>query len=55
MVIVERASIMGVLGTLGGFVFSLFQGWSGERILGKCAAVILAFKTSSIYFRVAFH
>ena len=29
MVIVERASIMGVVGTHGGFALALFQGWCG--------------------------
>ena len=27
--IVERASMMGVLGTQGGFALALFQGWGG--------------------------
>jgi len=29
MVIVERASMMGVPGTHGGFALALFQGWRG--------------------------
>ena len=29
MGIVERASMMGVLGTHGGFALALFQGWRG--------------------------
>ena len=46
--IVERASMIGVLGTQGGFVPALFQGGVGEwNTFGKCAALISAFETSS--------
>ena len=44
---VERASVMGVLGTRGGFALVLFQRWGGGENVGKCAVLISAFETSS--------
>jgi len=50
MGIVGRASMMGVLWTQGGFALALYQVWGGglkRETVGKCAALISAFKTSS--------
>ena len=40
---VERASMMGVLVTQGGFGLAFFQGWGGGRNnVGKCSSPALA-------------
>jgi len=42
--VVERASMMGVLGTQGGFALALFQGWGGGV---KCCWKMGSFNFSS--------
>ena len=53
---VERVSMMGVLGTLGGFAVALFQGWDGRvQYCCKMYSSNFSFRNKvTIFLRVAF-
>ena len=49
--IVQRASMMGVLGTQGGFALALFQGWGGEvKYCWKMCSSNFSFQNKFIIF-----
>jgi len=51
MGIVERASMMGVLGTQGGFALALFQGWGGGvKYCWKMCSSNFSFRNKFIIF-----